>query len=98
MDGGDDGPRGRRGSKRLPCMHLERNEHETSGWFWVCVGMVIAIVTVLSGRLSTNPISDDWSRHKATHEDAAWRRPLRNELKHRTSGRYSRSGQRETLL
>ena len=36
-----------------------RNMCETSGWFWICVGMVIAILTVLSGGLSANPISDD---------------------------------------
>ena len=36
-----------------------RNEHETSDWFRFCVGMVIAILTVLSGGLSANPISDD---------------------------------------
>ena len=71
-----------------------RNEHETSGWFWICVGMVIAILMVLSDRLSANPISTDWSRQKVTDENAAWRRPLRKELvEHRTRGGYSRSGQ-----
>ena len=53
MDGGDDPHRGCRGSKRLPCIDLER---ETSGWFWICVGMVIVILTVLSGRPFANPI------------------------------------------
>ena len=43
---------------------VTRNMCETSGWFWVCVGMVIAILTVLSGGLSANPISDDCSRQK----------------------------------
>ena len=30
---------------------------ETSGWFWICVGMVIVILTVLSGGPFANPIS-----------------------------------------
>ena len=59
-----------------------RNMCETSGWFWICVGMVIAILTVLSGGLFANPISDDCCRQTETDEDAAWRRPLKNELKH----------------
>ena len=29
---------------------------DTSGWFWICVGMVIAILTVLSGGPFANPI------------------------------------------
>ena len=33
-----------------------RNMCETSGWFWICVGMVIAILTVLSGGPFANPI------------------------------------------
>ena len=33
-----------------------RNMCETSGWFWICVGMVIAMLTVLSGGLFANPI------------------------------------------
>ena len=53
-----------------------RNEHETSGWFWICARMVIAILMVLSSGLSVNPIPDDWSRQKVTDENAAWRRPL----------------------
>ena len=52
-----------------------RNVCETSGWFWICVGAVIAILMVLSGRPSANPISDDWSRQEETDETAAWRRP-----------------------
>ena len=59
-----------------------RNMCETSGWFWICMGMVIAILTVLSGGLFANPISDDCSRQKETDENAAWRRPMKNELKH----------------
>ena len=53
-----------------------------AGWFWICVGMVIAILTVLSGGLFANPISDDCSRQKETDDNAAWRRPLKNELEH----------------
>ena len=33
-----------------------RNMCETSGWFWICVGMVIVILTVLSGGPFANPI------------------------------------------
>ena len=33
-----------------------RNMCETSGWFWMCVGMVIVILTVLSGGPFANPI------------------------------------------
>ena len=33
-----------------------RNMCETSGWFWICVGMVIVILTLLSGGLFANPI------------------------------------------
>ena len=62
-----------------------RNICETSGWFWICVGMVIAVLTVLSGGPFTNPISDDYSRQKETDENAAWRRPMKNELKRRCS-------------
>ena len=32
MDGGDDSPRGCRGSKRLPCIDLEREEHVRDEW------------------------------------------------------------------
>ena len=60
-----------------------RNMSGTSGWFWICVGMVIAILTVLSGGLSGNPISDDCSRQKETDKNAARRRPMKNELEHR---------------
>ena len=45
-----------------------RNMCETSGWFWIGVGMVIVILTVLSGGLSANPISDDCSRQKDRRE------------------------------
>ena len=47
-----------------------RNMCETSGW--ICVGMVIVILTVLSGGPFANPISDDCSRQKKTDENAAW--------------------------
>ena len=33
-----------------------RNMCETSGWFWICVGMVIVILTVLSGGPFANPV------------------------------------------
>ena len=33
-----------------------RNLCETSGWFWICVGMVIVILTVWSGGPFANPI------------------------------------------
>ena len=49
-----------------------RNMCETSGWFWICVGMVIVILPVLSGGQFGNPISDDCSRQKETDGNAAW--------------------------
>ena len=51
-----------------------RNMCETSGWLGICVGMVIVILTVLSGGPFANSISDDCSRQKETDENAAWRR------------------------
>ena len=39
------------------------------------MGLVIAILT--------NPISDDCSRQKETDKNAAWRRPMKNDLEHR---------------
>ena len=41
-----------------------RNVCETNGWFWICVGMVIVIMTVLSGVPSGISISDDCSQQK----------------------------------
>ena len=41
-----------------------RNVCETNGWFWICVGMVIVILTVLSGVPSGISISDDCSQQK----------------------------------
>ena len=32
------------------------NMCETSGWFWICVGLVIVILMVLSGRPFAKPI------------------------------------------
>ena len=40
---------------RVPIWNA-RNMCETSGWFWICVGMVIVILTVLSGGPFANPI------------------------------------------
>ena len=68
MDGGDHGPRAVAEAAK-DCRVLiwnVRNEHETSGWFWICVGMVIAILMVLSGGVSAKPISDHWRRQKVT--------------------------------
>ena len=53
-----------------------RNMCETSGSFWICVGMVITILTVLSSGQFVNPISDECGRQKETDKNAAWRRPL----------------------
>ena len=50
---------------------------ETNGWFWICVGMVIAILMVLSGGRSGISISDDCSQQKETDENAAWRRQMK---------------------
>ena len=38
---------------RVPIWNV-RNMCETSGWFWICVGMVIVIRTVLLGGLLAN--------------------------------------------
>ena len=53
-----------------------RNVCETNGWFWICVGMVIVILTVLSGVPSGISISDDCSQQQETDENAAWRRQM----------------------
>ena len=60
-----------------------RNMCETSACFWIGVGMVVAILTVLSGGLSANPISDDCDRQKETDKNAPWRRPMKSELEYR---------------
>ena len=49
-----------------------RNVCQTNGWFWICVGMVIAILTVLSGVPSGISISDDCSQLKETDKNAPW--------------------------
>ena len=54
-----------------------RNMCETSGWFRICVGMVIAILMVLSGGPSGISISDDCSQQKDTDKNAAWRRQMK---------------------
>ena len=54
-----------------------RNVYETNGWFWICVGMVIVIVTVLSGVPSGISISEDCSQQKETDENAAWQRQMK---------------------
>ena len=58
-----------------------RNICESNGWFWICVGMVIAILTVLSGVPSGISISDDCSQQKETDENAAWRRQMKRARK-----------------
>ena len=53
-----------------------RNMCETGGWFWICVGMVIVILTVLSGGPFANPISEDCSRRRPTRilrGDVQWK-------------------------
>ena len=54
-----------------------RNVCETNGWYWICVEMVIAILTVLSGVPSGISMSDDCSQQKETDENAAWRRQMK---------------------
>ena len=54
-----------------------RNICETNGWFRICVGMVIAILMVLSGRPSGISISYDCSPQKETDKNAAWRRQMK---------------------
>ena len=54
-----------------------RNVCETNGLFWICVGMVIVILTVLSGAPSGISISDDWSQQEETDKNAAWRRQMK---------------------
>ena len=43
-----------------------RNVCETNDWFWICVGMIIVILTELSGVPSGISISDDCSQQKET--------------------------------
>ena len=50
-----------------------RNICDSNGWFWNCVVMAIAVLTVLSGVPSGISISDDCSQQKETDENAAWR-------------------------
>ena len=55
-----------------------RNIRETNGWFRICVGMVIAILMVLSGGPFWDfSISDDCSQQKETAESTAWRRQMK---------------------
>ena len=64
-----------------------RNVCETNGCFWICVRVVIAILTVLSGVPSGISISDDCSQQKETAENAAWRCQMKRA---RTSCRISK--------
>ena len=75
-----------------------KNMCETSGWFWICVGMVIVILMVLSGRPFANPIGQmtEVGRRRPTTV-AARRRPMKNELEHREEV-CPRSGMGGTLL
>ena len=54
-----------------------RNICETNGWFRICVGMVIAIPTVLSGVPYGISISYDCSQQKETDENGACRRQMK---------------------
>ena len=54
-----------------------RNMCETNDWFRICVGMVIAILTVLSGVPLGISIPDDCSQQKETDENAAWQRQMK---------------------
>ena len=54
-----------------------RNVCEANGWFRICAGMVIAILTVLSGVPPGISISDDCSQQKETDKNAAWRRQMK---------------------
>ena len=53
------------------------NVRETNGSFWICVGMVRVILTVLSGVPSGISISDDCRQQKETDENAAWQRRMK---------------------
>ena len=54
-----------------------RNACKTNGWFRIFLGMVIAILMVLSGGPSGITISDDCSQQKETDKNAAWRRQMK---------------------
>ena len=54
-----------------------RTKCATNGWFRICVGMVIEILTVLSAVPFGISISDDCSQHKEADENAAWRRQMK---------------------
>ena len=73
MDSGGDSPRGCRGSKRLPCTNLEREEHLRDEWLVLdlCGNGHCDPDGVVGGPFA-NPISDDCSRQKETDENAAW--------------------------
>ena len=64
-----------------------RNVYETNGWFWICVGMVIAILTVVSSVPPGISISDDCNQQKETDKNAAWKHQMKRA---RTPCRISR--------
>ena len=54
------------GSKSRVLIWNVKNNDETSGWFWVCMGVVIVFLMVLSNGLPAIPITDDCRRWKVT--------------------------------
>ena len=71
-DGGSKFPRDEAAKDCCVSIWNVRNVCETIGWFWICVGMVIVILTVLSGVPSGISISDDCSQQRETDKNAAW--------------------------
>ena len=61
---------------RVSIWNVRNNARRMAG-FWICVGMVIAILMVLSGGPSGMSISDDCSQHKETDNNVAWRRQMK---------------------
>ena len=68
-DGGSKFPPRLRQQETVVSICNVRNVCETTGWFPICVGMVIAILTALSGVPSGISISTD--------KNAAWRRQMK---------------------
>ena len=81
-----------RGCNGQLCVNLEREERLRDEWLVLDLcGMVIAILTVLSGVPSVISISDDCSQQKETAGNAAWRRQMERARTPCRLGRNSRN-------
>ena len=49
------------------CRVLIWNDHEVSGWFWICMGIVIVFLMVLSGDCRRWKVTDAQTLHCGVH-------------------------------